>query len=255
MYLTGGIGSTARGESFGGDWVLPQTAYAESCAGCGLVFFADEMRKRIPTEKAEAVRERALYNNILGAISRDGENFYYQNPLSSSKLRYPWHGCPCCVGNIPRTLLALKDRLWRFDGDTLVLEQFMDHETELKLPQGGTVRVREKTAYPFDGKVTLEFSRPMKVRVRFPDRAESALYRADPVVEHGYRSFSGEKIAFELPLPLQTVKAIPEVKDCEGRIAHQRGPLVLTRQNGKDIPVYDRLNEKGASCEVWVEEK
>jgi DUF1680 family protein len=67
------------------------------------------------------VQERLMYNNLLGSISEDGCNFYYQNPLDSSKVRYPWHGCPCCVGNIPRTLLALKDLAYSLgaDGKTL----------------------------------------------------------------------------------------------------------------------------------------
>ncbi len=51
--------------------------------------------------------EETLYNAILGDVDLDGQNFTYTNPLDSSGKRYKWHGCPCCVGNIPRTLLML----------------------------------------------------------------------------------------------------------------------------------------------------
>ena len=44
MYLTGGIGSTVLGEAFTADYDLPgDTAYAETCASIGLIFFASRM--------------------------------------------------------------------------------------------------------------------------------------------------------------------------------------------------------------------
>ena len=44
MYLTGGIGSTVIGEAFTVDYDLPSdTAYAETCASVGLMFFAEKM--------------------------------------------------------------------------------------------------------------------------------------------------------------------------------------------------------------------
>ena len=48
-----------------------------------------------------------LCNALLGSTDLDGKNFYYDNPLADSRDRYPWHVCPCCVGNIPRTLLMI----------------------------------------------------------------------------------------------------------------------------------------------------
>jgi DUF1680 family protein len=44
MYITGGIGSTAHGEAFTFDYDLPNdTAYSETCASIGLMFFAQRM--------------------------------------------------------------------------------------------------------------------------------------------------------------------------------------------------------------------
>jgi hypothetical protein len=62
----------------------------------------------------------AMHNAHLGSVDLEGKNFYYDNPLSSNSSRYPWRTCPCCVGNIPRTLPMMptwtyaKDR----DGDS-----------------------------------------------------------------------------------------------------------------------------------------
>ena len=247
MYLTGGVGVTVRDEAFGPDYDLPQDGYTESCAGCGLAFWCLERAAAHPGDPLPFdVYERVLYNNVLGAVSRDGENFFYQNPLASDKPRYPWHRCPCCVGNIPRTLFALKDNLvsTSADGRTLYVNNYMDIETD---------DFRMETDYPRNGKVkfTVKRGRYDRILARFPNRAESSLYRAAPEVEHGYREVKGE---WTLPLPEQTVTAIPEVKACAELVAFQRGPIVYSWE-GKDfgtkVANYARLNNGGES-RVWV---
>jgi DUF1680 family protein len=67
------------------------------------------------------VRERLLYNLVVGAISNDGKRFLYRNPPNGKKRHYPWHRCPCCIGNIPRTLFALKDGKVKFIKDGKVV--------------------------------------------------------------------------------------------------------------------------------------
>lgn len=266
MYLTGGIGADYAKEAYGRDYDLPQDAYGESCAGCGLEFFAREARSLVGSDKAEAVRERVIYNNILGAIGRDGNSFYYQNPLSSNRPRSSWHGCPCCVGNVPRTLLALKDTVFSVEGDTLYINQYMDTENAKVTLGGKEYLVSMKTDYPAGGRVALvatgtdanaiSASLP-RIVVRFPNRAESALYTAEPEVEHGYKEIVSRRDAeaqseytWELPLPEQKVTADERVESCRGRVAYQRGPIVYSWENGEKLPNYDRLN-KGGYSEVW----
>jgi len=50
--------------------------------------------------------EQTMYNALFGAVDMEGKNFCYTNPLVNTQ-RTPWHVCPCCVGNIPRTLLMV----------------------------------------------------------------------------------------------------------------------------------------------------
>ncbi|MCQ2394229.1 MAG: hypothetical protein MJ249_08065, partial [Kiritimatiellae bacterium] len=90
----------------------------------------------------------------------------------------------------------------------------------------------------------------LRILARFPDRAESRLYRMSPAVAHGYREVKG---AWELPLPEQKVTAIDEVKACAGQEAFQRGPLVYSWEGPNfdlKVPNYRRLNNGGESC-VW----
>ncbi|MBQ8842180.1 MAG: glycoside hydrolase family 127 protein, partial [Ruminiclostridium sp.] len=63
MYITGGIGSTVNGEAFTTDYDLPNdTAYAETCASIGLMFFASRMLENELKGEYADVMERAFYN-------------------------------------------------------------------------------------------------------------------------------------------------------------------------------------------------
>ncbi|HEX5397957.1 MAG TPA: beta-L-arabinofuranosidase domain-containing protein, partial [Verrucomicrobiae bacterium] len=106
-YLTGGIGSGDTSEGFGPDYSLRNNSYCESCSSCGEIFFQWKMNLAYHDAKYADLYEETMYNALLGSTDLDGKNFYYDNPLTSNRARYPWHNCPCCVGNIPRTLLMV----------------------------------------------------------------------------------------------------------------------------------------------------
>ena len=114
MYITGGIGATRIGESFSYPYDLPNdTAYAETCASIGLVFFARRMLEIHPDGRYANVMERALYNGILSGMALDGKSFFYVNPLEVvpeachkderkfhvKPVRQKWFGCACCPPN------------------------------------------------------------------------------------------------------------------------------------------------------------
>lgn len=76
MYITGGIGASAHGESFSFDYDLPNDrAYSETCAAIGLIFWAQRMLKLIQNSEFADVMELALYNSALSGISLDGRRF------------------------------------------------------------------------------------------------------------------------------------------------------------------------------------
>ncbi len=255
-YLTGGVGASHQGEAFAGDYELPNNGYCESCASCGLSFWAEQMGRVHAAAHYADVQERTLYNNVLGSIERSGENFYYQNPLASKQARYPWHVCPCCVGNIPRTLLAVKDLIYALGGgrETLYVNHYVASDGALPAVAGQAVRVRQETRYPWDGAVrlTLDPAAPaaFTLALRVPDRTESALYTAAPdtgaalqvtvngeaqaaPVKDGYALIrrtwrAGDLVALTLPLPVQRVRCDERVSANRGRVAVQRGPLVYS---------------------------
>lgn len=259
-YITGGVGASAKGEAFAGDYELPNNGYCESCAGCGMAFWADRMHWLHGDAHYCDVQERVLYNNILGAIERTGENFFYQNPLESDKARYPWHLCPCCVGNIPRALLAIKDIMYSTNSakDVLYINHFVDSEVAIPDLAGTSVQIRQETQYPWKGyvKISLSPSKPMEftLNVRIPDRTESDLYTAvpnlsgrftiavngdeqSPPQEKGYVSIrriwkEGDVVHVNLPLEVQRVYCDERVEANRGRVALQRGPIVYNVEDG-----------------------
>ena len=255
-YLTGGVGASAKGEAFAGDYELPNNGYCESCASCGLSFWAEQMHRLHTDARFCDVQERVLYNNVLGAVALSGSNFYYQNPLDSKKARYPWHGCPCCVGNIPRTLIAIKDLMYSINDrrNVLYLNHFVASEGTIPGIGGSALTVRQETRYPWEGsvKVTLHPAAPavFTLALRIPNRTESELYTAKPdresavgltvngqaqqvTVRQGYAILQrewkkGDRVDLSLPLDVQRVHSDERVVANRGRVAVQRGPLVYS---------------------------
>ena len=80
-YLNGGIGATGSGEAFGDAYELPNmSAYAETCAGVGMVRWNHRMFLMSGDSKYIDVLERTLYNNVLDGVSLSGDHFFYPNP-------------------------------------------------------------------------------------------------------------------------------------------------------------------------------
>ena len=68
-----------------------------------------------------------MYNALLGGVDLEGKNFYYTNPLINTE-RAQWHVCPCCVGNIPRTLLMIPT--WTYAKDNTGLRQHVRRQQD-----------------------------------------------------------------------------------------------------------------------------
>ena len=82
MYITGGIGSSGKLERFTADFDLPNDRmYCESCASIGLMMFAQRMAALTGEARYYDTVELALSNTVLAGISREGDRYFYVNPL------------------------------------------------------------------------------------------------------------------------------------------------------------------------------
>ncbi len=140
MYVTGGIGATHMGEAFSFNYDLPNdTAYSETCAAIGLVFFARRMLEINADRRFADVMERALYNTVLAGMAADGKSFFYVNPLEVypkachedarkfhvKSVRQKWFGCACCPPNISRLLSSISMYAYTENDDTLFAHLFV----------------------------------------------------------------------------------------------------------------------------------
>ncbi len=251
-YVTGGIGSGETSEGFGPNYSLPNNAYCESCSNCGELFFQHKMNAIFQQSRFADLYEDTFYNAILGDLDLEARNFTYTNALDSNEKRYPWHGCPCCVGNIPRTLLMLPTWMYATGQDSLYVNLYAGSTVTVDNVAGTKVQIEQTTDYPWRGKVAIVVrpagEKRFAVHLRVPARDVSRLYTNRPAVEglkslavngspqtvtldNGYAVISrvwkaGDRIELELPLGPQRVKADERVVADRGRVALRRGPLI-----------------------------
>ncbi len=251
-YVTGGVGSGETSEGFGPNYSLRNRAYCESCSTCGLIFFQWKLNLAYHDARYADLYEESMYNALLGSTDLEGRNFYYTNPLDENSPRAPWHNCPCCVGNIPRTLLMLPTWVYAKSADGVYVNLFIGSTITLENVAGTEVEMVQTTDYPWNGKVSIAVNpkvpKNFSVRIRVPDRGVSRLYKGAPeatgmislavngsrvkaAMDKGYAVISrswkaGDRIDLELPLRVQRVHADQRIEADRGRVALRYGPLI-----------------------------
>ncbi|HSK11766.1 MAG TPA: beta-L-arabinofuranosidase domain-containing protein, partial [Phnomibacter sp.] len=139
MYITGGIGAQGKNEGFGEDFVLPnETAYCETCASVGMVFWNQRMHMLTGASKYIDVLERSLYNGALDGLSLSGDRFFYGNPLASfgTHARREWFGTACCPGNIARLVSSVGNYIYGTSPNTLWVNLFIGSEVKVAAEKG-----------------------------------------------------------------------------------------------------------------------
>lgn len=288
LYITGGIGATGNGEAFGPAYDLPNmSAYAETCAAIGNVYWNNRMFLLHGDAKYIDVLERTLYNGLLSGMSLSGDRFFYPNPLASmgQHSRSAWFSCACCITNMTRFLPSVPGYVYAQDGDDLFVNLFMSNNASIAL-KSGTVKLGEETDYPWNGKVSISVDpgkdAGFRLHVRIPGwaRGEAVpgdLYQfadkkeilvpvtvngqpVDYAMEKGYAVIKrnwkkGDKVEVDLPMPVQKVLANENVKADQGRFAFQKGPIVycLEGPDYKDSTVQNILVDKNAAVESAYE--
>ncbi|WP_055107309.1 glycoside hydrolase family 127 protein [Paenibacillus ihumii] len=258
MYITGAIGSMPQGEAFSFDYDLPNdTAYAETCASIGLIFFARRMLQISPKSEYADVLERALYNTVVAGMSRDGKHFFYVNPLEVDPkacgganrkfdhikpVRQEWFGCACCPPNVARLLSSLGEYIYMVHRDTIYAHLYIGGEAKLNVA-GNTVQVKQTSSYPWDGRIKLEINpeQPAEfaVALRIPGWCRKADLSVNnetyplngQTIQNGYVRIArgwqqGDIVELVLDMPVERMRSHPLVRGNAGKVALQRGPLV-----------------------------
>ncbi|TLS44231.1 glycoside hydrolase family 127 protein [Streptomyces montanus] len=267
-YLTGGMGSHHRDESFGDDFVLPpDRAYSETCAGVASVMLSWRLLLATGEPRFADLAERTLFNVVAASPSEDGRAFFYANtlhrrrrgtalrtdtdsPRADSGLRAPWFAVSCCPTNVARTLAQLSGYVATADEHGVQLHQYADAEIVTTLDDGRAIGLRTRTDYPAGGVVTVRITRstdrPWILSLRVPDwTAGATAWLVDP---DGVRSpaapgtaevtrvfRAGDEVRLELPVSPRWIRADPRIDAVRGTLAVQRGPLVYCAES-TDLP-------------------
>ena len=267
MYITGGIGSTAIGEAFSVDYDLPNdTAYAETCASIGLMFFASRMLENDINGEYADVMEQAFYNTVLAGIQLDGKRFFYVNPLEvipgisgvspthrhDLTLRPKWYACACCPPNAARLISSIAVYAYGENSDTAFCHMFAAG----KICFENGIKIYCKTSYPYDFNITYEIEKGGRLAIRVPHWSKTYTLNINekaidvtPLKGYIYIDVSnGDTVKLKLDDTPRFIYASSRVPELNGRVSLCRGPLVYCFEgidnNGDVLSVSLKRNGK-----------
>jgi DUF1680 family protein len=259
IYLTGGIGATGGNEGFADPYFLPNmSAYCETCASIGYIFTNERLFLLHGETKYIDILEKTLYNSMLSGVSLSADRFFYPNPLESNGQhnRQAWFGCACCPSNVARFIPAIPGYIYAVTDKALYVNLFISNNANFSVGNK-KIRISQKTNFPWDGKVEItlepESRRKFDLMIRIPDWAMNEAIPGDlykfignnnePVnlkvndkdyqikMKDGYAVISrkwekGDKVDIDFPMPVRKVIADERIKDDNGKMAFQRGPVI-----------------------------
>jgi DUF1680 family protein len=275
-YVTGGVASGESSEGFGPNYSLRNASYCEACSSCGEIFFQWKMHLAYHEAQYADLYEQTMYNALLGALDLEGKHFYYTNPLDANAQRTSWHVCPCCVGNLSRTLLMLPTWMYSKGTDGIYVNLFAGSVVKIENVSGTDVELVQATEYPWNGRVSITVNptaqKAFVIRIRVPNRDVSRLYKATPdangitsisvngsavrsTITNGYAAIArtwstGDRIEFVLPMPVQRVHASELIAADADRVALRYGPLVYNIEQ-VDGDINGVLESTAPLAPVW----
>ncbi|HYF83320.1 MAG TPA: beta-L-arabinofuranosidase domain-containing protein [Clostridia bacterium] len=250
MYITGGIGSSSENEGFSDDFDLPNaSAYAETCAAIGMVFFNHRMNLLHKDAKYAHIIEKELYNGILAGVSLSGDRFFYANPLEVTgqaflegehKRRQEWYKTSCCPTNIARFIPCISEYIYAEDHGQLYINQYISSTGNIRI-NDINVNITQKTDYPWNGKIEINFSAEENVSptlcFRVPDWCEEYSYKysgkTGPSIhmQKGYVCMDvilekNSTLSIDFVMTVRKTHMDPRVIEDSGKTALQRGPVI-----------------------------
>lgn len=266
MHLTGGIGARPGGEAFGADYELPnKTAYLETCAAIANALWNHRMFLLHGDAQYVDVLERVIYNGFLSGVSLSGDRFFYPNPLEAdgktrfnhgSTERQAWFGCSCCPVNVVRFIPSIAGYIYATRQNEIFVNLYIGGQANINLGNR-QIKLTQQTRYPWDGNIRLtvdpQSAGEFVLNLRIPGWARGqpmpgGLYsyldaktepprlsiNGRPVSISMNKGFAriqrkwkkGDQVELVLPMVPRRVVAREEVKDDQGRVAIERGPVV-----------------------------
>jgi len=276
MFVTGGVGAVHFDEKFGPDYYLPTDAYLETCAAVGVGFFSRRMNELTGDAKYMDELECALYNNILAGISLEGNRYTYQNPLNADSCsRWIWHSCPCCPPMFLKIMSVVPGYIYAYKQNQIYINLFISSESNIILASRNTVKIKQVTQYPWDGKISVNINPSenavFTLRIRIPGWALGkentyGLYQSnlkpeirltvngisqEVIMANGYAEINrewtkGDIIELVLPMQPRIITANEKVETLNGLSAIASGPVIYCLEEADNKNLNDLKLDAGA---------
>lgn len=237
MYITGGVGSAKLGERFTCDFDLPaDSVYAETCASIGLMLFSSRMWLLNHNKSNYDIWEQALNNTVLSGMGRDGQHFFYVNPLEVNPQtiahnptlshiktqRQKWFSVACCPPNLARILTSIPGYIYALDGDCLYILSHLGSSFNKGGLYVNLVRKGDDYTLTIQGE-------PKEVFLRLPENSKMVSDQIKDrkegyyIIQHagGTREYS-----YSLIPQVRILRAHPSVSAAAGKLCVQRGETV-----------------------------
>ena len=266
MYVQGSIGAVGDGERFGDNYELPNaTAYNETCAAIGSVFWNQRMFLLHGDSKYIDVLEKTLYNGLISGVGLDGKSFFYTNAMQiknnfssedTEPVRSGWFTCSCCPTNVVRLIPSIPGYIYAQNGNAVYVNLFISGTGNLKV-NNKAVKITQQNNYPWEGALAFVVDPAsalnMDLDIRIPGWARNEAMPSDlysyektlaqgveikvngtPVnyqIQKGYAVISrkwkkNDKVEVNLPMDARRVVANTKLPDDNGKVALQRGPIM-----------------------------
>lgn len=242
------------------------TAYNETCAAIAQAFWNERMFLLHGDAKYIDVLEKVMYNGLISGEGLDGRYFFYSNAMqvvngvnTHSHLepeRSGWFDCSCCPTNLVRFIPSVPGYMYAQKDDDVYVNLFISSTANLTVHKH-PVQIIQQNNYPWDGGLLFVIN-PVKtdyftVKIRIPGWARNEAMPSDLyqfqnkstakaaikingkevayTIDKGYAVLNkawkkGDRIEVGLPMEIRTVVANENVKDDNGKVALQRGPIV-----------------------------
>jgi len=280
MYITGGCGALYDGvspygsfdynyvqrihQAYGREYELPNlTAYNETCAQIGSLFWNWRMLNLSKDAKYADVFELTLYNSALSGISIDGKKFFYENMLRRykeipfdlrwSRQREPFISPFCCPPNLVRTIAEIGSYAYAQDADGIYVVVYGSSNVSFLTADGVKVDLAQETNYPWDGSIsfridTMESPELFSLFLRIPSWShksnilinssefdDTAVKQPGMFAEIRRIWKQGDVVTLNLDMHVQMIEAHPMVEEDRNQVAFKRGPIVYCLES-VDLP-------------------
>ena len=276
----GGVAHRSR-EVFNPVGVFSPQAYVETCSILAWIQLNRELLSISGEARYAEEIERTAYNDLLGAMAPDGEDWCYYSFPNGRRVHTTYWRCCKSSGAMAVEELPAIAYTQSVEGNISVNllgpgNAGFDH------PQAGKVQVTQATRYPFDGAITLrvvpERSARFALSVRIPQWAQGATLAINglphdvaptpgtyAVIEREWSV--GDEIALDLPMPPvvhgQVQQNTQESRAPDGSpvrqqvmhyeyIAVTRGPLVYASDLVDGYKTGETLRLSEAPPEQWL---